>query len=72
MDRTGRRGLPDHEKGLAKEAMDLLEREGLLLCKPTVAGAHVSLTPERAGEVKAIIAGHIENPRLRRFVEDTG
>jgi flagellar biosynthesis GTPase FlhF len=64
------RGVPDHDKGVAKEAMDLLYREGLLLPKPTVTDPHVSLRPDRTAEVQAIIAGQIENPRLRRFVSE--
>ncbi len=50
--------------------MDLLYREGLLMPKPTATDPHVSLNPERVAEVRAIMAGTIENPRLRRFVED--
>jgi hypothetical protein len=64
------RGVPDHEKGIAKEAMDILYREGLLMPKPTTTDPHVSLRPERAAEVQAIVAGAIENPRLQRFVEE--
>jgi hypothetical protein len=64
------RGIPDHEKGFAKEAMALLYREGYLLPKPTATDPHVSLSPELTGDVRAIIAGEIANPRLRRFVED--
>jgi len=63
------RGVPDHEKGIAKEAMELLALEGLLLVKPTATDTHVSLSPDHAAEVQAIIAGEIQNPRLRRFVE---
>jgi hypothetical protein len=66
------RGVPDHEKGTAKAIMDLLYREGLLMPKPTATDPHVSLTPERTAEVRAIVAGTIENPRLRRFVEEAG
>jgi hypothetical protein len=62
------RGVADHEKGIAKELMDLLYREGLLMPKPTTADPHVSLAAERLNEIKAIIAGEIGNPRLRRFV----
>jgi hypothetical protein len=63
------RGVADHDKGVAKEAIDLLYREGYLLPKPTTTDPHVSLRPERMPEIKAIVAGAIENPRLRRFVE---
>jgi hypothetical protein len=66
------RGVADHDKGLAKEAMDILYREGLLMPKPTTTDPHVSLRPERTAEVRAIVAGQIENPRLARFVEETG
>ncbi len=66
------RGVADHEKGVAKEAMDLLYREGLLMPKPTTTDPHVSLRPERTAEVRAIVAGEIQNPRLARFVEEAG
>jgi hypothetical protein len=62
------RGVPDHDKGVAKEAMDLLYREGLLMPKPTATDPHVSLNPDEVPQVRAIIAGEISNPRLRRFV----
>lgn len=64
------RGLADHEKGLAKQVMELLYREGLLLPKPTLTDPHLSLEPERLAEVHALVAGRIDNPRLRRFVEE--
>ena len=63
------RGVPDHEKGIAKEAMELLYREGLLVPKRTLTDPHVSLSPDRTGEIRAIIAGDISNPRLLRFIE---
>jgi hypothetical protein len=66
------RGVADHDKGLAKEAIELLYREGLLMPKPTTTDPHVSLRPERTAEVRAIVAGQIENPRLARFVEEVG
>jgi hypothetical protein len=65
------RGVPDHAKGTAKAIIDLLYREGVLMPKPTATDPHVSLSPERTAEVRAIIAGTIENPRLRRFVEES-
>ena len=61
------RGVVDHEKGIAKEAMDLLYREGLLVPKPTATDPHVSLRPDRTAEIQAIIAGEIQNPRLLRW-----
>jgi hypothetical protein len=63
------RGVADHEKGIAKEAIDLMYREGLLVPKPTATDPHVSLSPERTAEVQAIIAGEIQNPRLQRWAE---
>jgi hypothetical protein len=62
------RGVADHEKGIAKEAIDLLYREGYFVPKPTATDPHVSLRPDRTGEIRAIIAGEIANPRLQRFV----
>jgi len=64
------RGVPDHDKGIAKAIIDLLYREGMLMPKPTATDPHVSLNPERVAEVRAIMAGRIDNPRLRRFVEE--
>ncbi len=63
------RGVADHEKGLAKEAIDLLYREGYFVPKPTTTDPHVSIAPERVAEVKAIIAGEVQDARLRRFLE---
>ncbi len=63
------RGVADHEKGIAKEAMDLLYREGFFVPKPTVADPHVSIAPERLAEVHALIAGRVDNARLQRFCE---
>lgn len=63
------RGVADHEKGLAKEAMEILYREGFFVPKPTTTDPHVSLRPERMPDVEAIIAGEVRNPRLQRFVE---
>jgi hypothetical protein len=62
------RGVADHEKGIAKEVMDLLYREGFLMPKPTTTDPHVSLAADRLNEIKAVIAGEIDNARLRRFV----
>jgi predicted ribosome quality control (RQC) complex YloA/Tae2 family protein len=63
------RGVPDHEKGIAKEAMDLLAREDFLRVKPTATDPHVSLNPDHTAEIRALIGGEISNPRLLRFVE---
>lgn len=63
------RGVADHEKGIAKEAMELLYREGLLVPKPTATDPHVSLRPERTAEIQAIIAGEVQNPRLQRWAQ---
>ncbi|HET7294456.1 MAG TPA: hypothetical protein VFM88_18675 [Vicinamibacteria bacterium] len=63
------RGVADHEKGIAKEAIDLLYREGFFVPKPTATDPHVSIAPERMPEVRGIIAGQIDNARLLRFLE---
>ncbi len=63
------RGVADHEKGIAKEAIDLLYREGFLMPKPTATDPHVSISPERMAEVRGIIAGRVENARLLRFLD---
>jgi hypothetical protein len=63
------RGVADHEKGFAKEAIDILYREGYLVPKPTATDPHVSLSPDRIPDVEAIISGAVNNPRLQRFVE---
>jgi len=62
------RGLPDHQKGLAKEVIDLLYREGFLVPKPTASDPHVSLAPERLAEASEIVGGRIANARLADFV----
>jgi hypothetical protein len=62
------RSFPDHEKGIVRELIALLYREGILVPKPTVSDPHVSLSPERTAEILAIAEGRIENPRLLRFV----
>lgn len=64
------RGVADHEKGIAKDAMDLLYREGFFVPKPTAADPHVSIAPERLAEVQSLIAGRVDNARLQRFVEE--
>jgi DNA-directed RNA polymerase specialized sigma54-like protein len=64
------RGVADHEKGIAKELVDLLYREGFLMPKPTATDPHVSLNPERVPEVRAIIAGEVANPRLLRHLSE--
>ena len=64
------RGVADHEKGIAKDAIDLLYREGFFVPKPTAADPHVSISPERLAEVHALIAGRVDNPRLQRFCEE--
>lgn len=63
------RGLPDHQKGLAKQVIDLLYREGFLVPKPTASDPHVSLAPERLADAREIVAGRVANPRLADFVQ---
>lgn len=62
------RGVADHEKGIAKDVMALLYREGLLVPKPTLSDPHVSLSPDRTNDIRGIIEGRIENPRILRFL----
>jgi hypothetical protein len=64
------RGVADHEKGLAKQGIELLYREGWFMPKPTTADPHVSLNPERLTELRALIAGELLSPRLQAFVEE--
>lgn len=66
------RGVADHEKGLAKEVIGLLAREGYLVLKPTIADPHVSLAADRTGEIQSIVEGRLSNPRLLRFVGEAG
>lgn len=63
------RGVADHEKGLAKEAVDLLHREGYLMARTSGGEAHVSLSPERVAEVRSLLAGEVRNSRLAQFLE---
>ena len=63
------RGVADHEKGIAKDAIELLYREGYFMPKPTATDPHVSIAAERVAEVKLIIAGELREARLVRFVE---
>jgi hypothetical protein len=63
------RGVADHEKGIAKEAMELLTLEGILMPKPTAKDPHVALSADRTAEVRAIIAGEVAQPRLQRWIE---
>jgi hypothetical protein len=62
------RGVADHEKGEAKQLVELLCREGLLVSKPTTTTRHVSLNPDHTGEIRRIVDGTIDNPRLARFL----
>lgn len=63
------RGVAHHDKGDAKQAIELLAAEGYLVRKSSLSEPHVSINPERIVEVRAIIAGDVRNPRLLRFVE---
>jgi hypothetical protein len=63
------KGVADHEKGIAKQAIELLYREGLFVPKPTTTDPHVSINPDRVTEVRVIIAGDVTNPRMRRWIE---
>jgi len=49
------KGLPKHVVGEAKNAVEDLIKEGLILSKPTGYGLHVSLNPEKIDEISRII-----------------
>jgi hypothetical protein len=63
------RGVADHDKGDAKQAIELLAAEGYLFRKMSLSEPHVAVNPERLAEVRAIISGDVRNPRLIRFIE---
>jgi predicted transcriptional regulator len=64
------RGVADHDKGLAKQAVEVLRREGYLVLKAVGAESHVSLSPALTNEIRAIVAGDVTNHRLARYFED--
>ncbi len=49
------KGLPKHVVGEAKNAVEDLIKEGMILSKPTGYGLHVSLNPEKIDEISRII-----------------
>ena len=49
------KGLPKHVVGEAKNAVNELIKEGLILSKPTSYGLQVSLNPEKIDEISRII-----------------
>jgi len=49
------RGLPKHAVGEAKNAINELVKEGLILSKPTSYGLQVSLNPKTIDKVSKII-----------------
>jgi hypothetical protein len=49
------RGFAGHERALAYEAGEALLAAGLLQEKPSVGQRHVSLSPRRSGEIRALI-----------------
>ena len=49
------KGLPKHIVGEAKEAVNELIKEGLLLQKPASYGLQVSLNPKKIDEITKII-----------------
>ncbi len=51
------KGLPKHAVGEAKNAINELAKEGLILSKHTSYGLQVSLNPERIDEICNIIEG---------------
>ena len=49
------KGLPTDLRGFAKDIANELIKEGILLSHPTSYGLQISLNPDRAKEIKAII-----------------
>lgn len=49
------KGLPKHAVGEAKNAVNELIKEELILSKSTFYGLHVSLNPEKIDEISRII-----------------
>ncbi len=49
------KGLPKHVIGEAKNAVNELIKEGLVLSKPTSYGLQVSLNPEKIDEISRIV-----------------
>lgn len=50
------KGFPEHDKGRAKEAVDVLVKAGVLRRKTSLIGDRVSLEPKMMGRVEAAIA----------------
>lgn len=50
-------GFPEHDKGRAKEALDILVKAEILRKKPTLIGPRISIEPKRMHFVEAAIAG---------------
>ena len=49
------KGIPGHLIGDAKDAIDGLIKEGLILAKPTHYGLQIYLNPARKQEIEALI-----------------
>jgi hypothetical protein len=49
------KGLPKELRGFAKDVADDLIKNGILLSHPTSYGMQISLNPDRAKEIKAIL-----------------
>ncbi len=49
------KGLPKELRGFSKDVANELIKEGILLSHPTSYGLQVSLNPDKAGDIKAII-----------------
>lgn len=51
------KGFPEHDKGRAKEALELLAKAGILRKKSTLIGFRVSIEPKMMQQVEAAIEG---------------
>ena len=49
------KGLPKEFRGFAKDVADDLIKSGILLSHPTSYGMQISLNPDKAKEIKAIL-----------------
>lgn len=50
-------GFPEHDKGRAKECMEVLVKAGILRRKPSIIGPRISIEPKMLGYVEAAITG---------------
>lgn len=65
------KGFPDHDKGRAKEAVELLCKAGVLRKKPTLIGARLSIEPKFVSTVDAVVWNKKTNiPALDEWMKE--